>query len=123
MRILTDPRIGGALRTQYAELPSHLVLPRGCSIGVEQVALIEHRIRHGANPIQIDPTRSHRLRAHGSPTRSALSSRSTTESHVVRPCSALYRVSSVRTSRLSRSQPLPGKCWSIHSRQTATGIR
>jgi len=82
MRVLADCRRFGALRTEHSELPSQLVLARGRPVGVEQIPLIEHRVSHRTNSVD----------AHCSLTRSAssaLSSRSITESQLVRPCSAL----------------------------------
>ena len=87
--ILANSGRVGALWPQHAELPSQLVLPRRGPVGVQQIPLIEHRVRHRSNPVETSRMKIPWFHAHGSLTRSALSNRSMTESQLVRPCSAL----------------------------------
>ena len=90
MRVLADAGRVGALWPKHPELPSQLVLARGRPVRVQQVPLIEHRVSHSTDSVDdLGPDRDLRVDAHGLLTRSALSSRSTTESQLVRPCSAL----------------------------------
>ena len=95
VRVLADSGRVGALRPKHPELPSQLVLARGRPVRIQQVPLIEHRVSHGTNSVEaIWPewgagSEPAGVDAHCLLTRSALSSRSTTESQLVRPCSAL----------------------------------
>ena len=43
-RVLAQTVLGRVLWSEYAELPSELVLGRGGPVGIEQVALVEHGV-------------------------------------------------------------------------------
>ena len=89
-RRLAEPAVGGTGRPEDAELPAVAVLVRAGAVGVEQVALVEHRVGDGAGGLQ--PLGGH---AHGATAPSAgvassasASSRPIVSSHEIRPCRA-----------------------------------
>ena len=103
----------GVGRHQHAPLPAHLVLRRARAVRVEHVPLVEHGVRDRAGLRRARASRVRLARAAAPPPR---------PSRPARACPR-YAARSSYADRLRRSHAWPGKCASIASRQTATGIR
>src|SRR5487761_1243498 len=116
-------RIHGGVgrRHQHSELEPGLVLLRRPAVRVQQVALVQDVVRDLARVVEVRGVHAHGWHSAGSAT--CTSSARTVDSQVGSARRFLNRCSSSSVSLLILIHALLGKCTSIASRHSSTGIR